>query len=159
MTKDAEWFEDQTQEIKDVYPKFTNKYTGEIMPFRTVSNVQPDKGVENTGKDLCRKEDFEPIGSVIARFLRSGGVENVMQNEYAYSSDNLKDLSEDDAFDYVDQESDVLDQAVDMDEYMDNRTASFASGSAVGQEANASEERVQQSDEQADAPSAEKPSE
>ena len=46
---------------------YLNKFTGEYVPFKTVSNVQPDKGVENTGEDLCRKEDFEPIGQVIAQ--------------------------------------------------------------------------------------------
>lgn len=153
-------FSEPAGDVKLVCPKFVNKYTGEVQYYKTVSNVSPDKGVENTGEDLCRKEDFEPIGAVIARFLRSGGVEKVVSDEYAYDEKSKPDISEDDAFDHVDPDADILDQQMDLEEYIDGRIASGASDFAVdGPEAGASEEQAQASDEQASMTAGEKPSE
>ena len=139
--------------------KYVNKHTGEIEFYKTVANAQPDKGIENTGEDLCRKEDFEPIGQVIARFLRSGGVDAVLSGEYAYTEADKPDINEDSAFDAVDDEADILDQQMDLEEYIDRMTANYASGSAVEAESDATEERSQKSDEVALSEAEEKPSE
>lgn len=137
--------------------KFVNKFSGEVLPYKTVASVEPDKGVENTGEDLCRKEDFEPISACIQRFLRSGGVD--VSQEYRYTSDDVKNIDKDEVDDHYDPDADLLDQHMELEDYLDGRYASDASVSAVEAERGASDERPQVSEEQALNEAEEKPSE
>lgn len=137
--------------------KFVNKFSGEVLPYKTVASVEPSKGIENTGEDLCRKEDFEPISVCIQRFLRAGGVD--VSQEYKYTSDDVKNIDLDQADDHYDPDADLLDQQMDMEEYLDGRYASGASVSAVEAEKGVSDERPQVSEEQAPSEAEEKPSE
>lgn len=124
-----------------------NRFTGEILPFKTVSNVEPHPGVnKEPGEDLCRLEDFEPIGAVIARFMRSG-IDN--SNEYVYDHVNEEDLAQERIYDVFDNE-DILDRQIDLEDYVgqiDGGNANGVSVSAGEIERGATEERVKQSDE------------
>lgn len=136
--------------------KFVNKFSGEVLPYKTVASVEPDKGFENTGEDLCRKEDFEPISACIKRFLNAG-VD--VSAEYRYTSEDVKDIDLDQVDDHYDPNADLLDQQMDIEDYLDGRYASGASVSAVEAEKGASDERPQVSEEQAPNEAEEKPSE
>lgn len=135
---------------------YSNKYTGEVLPYKTVASVEPDKGIENTGEDLCRKEDFEPISACVKRFLNSG-VD--VSHEFMYTSEDAKNIDLDQVDDHYDPDADLLDQQMDVEDYLDGRYASGASVSAVEAEKGASDECPQVSEEQAPSEAEEKPSE
>lgn len=132
--------------------KYTSKFTGEVLPYKTISNVSVDSGIVNTSPDLCRKEDFEPIGRVIARFMRSGEIDKVINEEYAYKETDKSDILQDSAFDVVDESDDVLDQQIDLEDYIRDVSANRVSDSAGRLNEpvteNSSKERAKQSDEQ-----------
>lgn len=93
-----------------------NRYTGEILPFKTITNVEPHPGVnKEPGEDLCRLEDFEPIGAVIARFLRT---ETDISKEYAFTNPTEESLDEERVYDVFDNE-DILDRQIELEEFGD----------------------------------------
>lgn len=120
------------------------------MPFKTITNVSVDPGIVNDLPDLCKVEDFEPISVVVRRFMRTVDPEQVRATEYAYDAANLPDISEDTAFDVNDMSDDVLDNAVEMEDYFDSRR-SVSAGSGAAQRATTSDERAQLSEEQGSA--------
>lgn len=101
--------------------KFESKYTGEFLPFKTISNVTVDNGIVNELPDECKKEDFEPISHAVARFMRSADLQQVVNDEYAYTSDNLPDINIDNAFDVADDSEDLLDNQVDLEDYLSSQ--------------------------------------
>lgn len=113
----------------------TNKFTGEVLPWKTVSNVEPDEGInKDPGEDLCRLEDFEPISDVINRYLRTSGV---VFNEYGIPDHEAADkaLDEDSPSDlYDDNCDDLIDTQIDLDDYLNSHPTQavgndFANGS------------------------------
>lgn len=78
--------------------EFKNKYTGEILPFRSPYNVEPDKGVLNFHDDECVLSDYVPIKDQIRMFTR----EDILKiNELDSIEKELSDLDDDDLDDYV----------------------------------------------------------
>ncbi len=113
----------------------TNKYTGEVLPWKTISNVDPDEGInKDPGEDLCRLEDFEPISEVINRYLRNSGI---IGNEYGTPDHELADkaLDKDLPSDLYDENcDDVMETQMDLECYLDSHPAQavgndFANGS------------------------------
>lgn len=101
-----------------------NKFTGEVLPWKTISNVEPDKGInEDPGEDLCRLEDFEPISDVINRYLRTSGI---VGNEYGIPDPDAADkaLEEDLPSDlYDDNCDDLMDTQIDLEDYVNSHPA------------------------------------
>lgn len=78
--------------------EFKNKYTGEILPFRSPYNVEPDKGVENVLDDECVLSDYVPIKDQIKMFTR----EDIIKiNQLDSLEKELSDLDDDDLDDYI----------------------------------------------------------
>lgn len=112
-----------------------NKYTGEVLPWKTISNVDPDEGInKDPGEDLCRLEDFEPISEVINRYLRNSGI---IGNEYGTPDHEFADkaLNEDVPSDFYDENcDDVIETQIDLEDYINSHPAQavgndFANGS------------------------------
>ena len=113
--------------------KNVNRFTGEVLPFKTISNVIPDVGVNaDPGEDLCRLEDFESIGDVCARFIRSG-VDN--SSEFAYTDPDPEGLDKDSVSDLYDEnQDDLIETQFDLEDYLDSHPTQavgndFANGS------------------------------
>ena len=114
-----------------------NKYTGEVLPWKTISNVDPDEGInKDPGEDLCRLEDFEPISVVINRYLRTSGI---IGNEFVPTSEQVeqaeKALDDDLPSDLYDENcDDLMSTQMDLEDYLNSHPAQavgndFANGS------------------------------
>lgn len=119
-----------------------NKFTGELLPWKTISNVDPDEGInKDPGEDLCRLEDFESIGAVCARFMNSG-YDN--SKEFAYVKPSEDGLDQDCVTDlYDDNEDDLMNTQVDLEDYLNSHPAQ-AVGNDFTQGSNNSEKSAQE---------------
>ena len=112
-----------------------NRYNGEILPFKTVSNVKPDVGInKDPGEDMCRLEDFESIGDMVKRFVRAGMVEQPI-----YVDADPGDLDVDMPSDFFDDNpGELLDTQIDLEDYLNAHQAE-ADGDHSKRDANNSE--------------------
>lgn len=91
--------------------KFVDKYTGEVLPFRTPYNVEPDEGVKNDLSDECVISDYMPIKDQIKMFTPS----DIMRiNALDSIEKDLPDFDDDDLDDYISE--DELDTLTNLEE-------------------------------------------
>lgn len=119
-----------------------NRYSGEILPFKTISSVVPDVGInEDPGEDMCRLEDFESIGDMVKRFVRSGQLEQpvyVDVDPAGLDVDMPSDVSDDNP-------GELLDTQIELEGYLASHQAA-ADGDYSKRDANNSENSAETPD-------------
>lgn len=120
-----------------------NRFTSEVLPFKTISNVVPDVGINaDPGEDLCRLEDFESIADVCTRFIRSG-IDN--SAEFVYVNPDPASLDNDAVSDlYDDNPDDLIGTQTDLEDYLASHPTQ-AVGNDFANGSNNSEKSAQES--------------
>lgn len=95
-----------------------SKLTGLKLPFITPYSADVDQGVENVGEDTCHVEEYVSIQDTMRKYLRDGMPD--LSNEYAFADDEVDfDERPSDVFD----NEDVLDQQMDLEDYLERHPA------------------------------------
>lgn len=131
-------FDKAIEAIGDDYfkPTLVNKYTGDVLPYKTPANARPDDGVLNTEKDLCHTEENISIQQIYAR-LKNMRQLSIQDAEYAYDERNLNDADLED--DFASDEADIAEDALDGMDLIDYIQNSY------GQDSERSEQQVSDS--------------
>lgn len=131
--------------MNDIVNKHINRFTGLVCPYVTPANAVHSKGQSSTHDDPTVQSDYEPISVIVSR-IKHGDLSALRESSdlgYEYDSfdDNL--VNEEDADDYIDQEADVLDKQIDLENYINQKTAEAqqAKASASAGSTNSSNEK------------------